>query len=768
MKKRTIMLGIAVCLFLAIGVLPINNSVADTEKDYIKGRPLTEEEIQQQENLEPQLREIIQFDDKRITLENEPQTNLKRSRSSAVAKYDLRDRSYAGYVKVKNQEETGLCWAFAVTTAAEISHFHQQAASGEAISKVEFSPIHLGYFLYHRVDDRLGNTGSDKNIGTIDYKDVGGNNFMTIQALAGWIGFTAESKVPFELRNNDSFSNRLAYDDDYILENAQFIGNSDKTAMREEVKTAIAEKGSVVADMYYDRNYLENSTMAYKTNMSPEYNNHIITIVGWDDNYSKENFLANKRPANNGAWIVQNSYGAEWGDGGYFYVSYEDSSIADPMLMDVQEADTYDYNYQYDGNANPAAVTIPDGAKMANVYTVPSGYPYQYLKAIGFTTANQDKTSYNISIYTGVTGTGRPTNGTKACSFTVTTENEGFHSFKLPKTITLKSGMKYSIVVTMQTDTDFGVESSYDYGWVRFTSGHKKYQSYCYVPSYGWDDLYYDRVCARIKGFATETKPVDISKAQATLSTLYYRCTGEQRRPLPTVKYNGKYLKEGEDYTLKYGTNKYPGYAYIYITGKGEYTGKLTKTFYISRVSGLKVKNYDTDSLTLTWTKQSNVTGYKIYKYSSGEYKYVGTVKGADNNVYTVKRLSPGRGYSFKVRAYKKDNGKIYDGIQSGYMSAPTQPERTTITKLTTGTTHYVSAYWSRRTCTGYQVKIARNSSFTSYDRIYKVTSYKTTSKKITGRTKGKYYYVKVRPYKTYGGKTVYGSWSYYKKIKCR
>ena len=51
--------------------------------------------------------------------------------------------------------------------------------------------------------------------------------------------------------------------------------------------------------------------------------NHEVAIVGWDDNYSRTNFR-NYASIGDGAWIVKNSWGSNWADNGYFYVSYYD------------------------------------------------------------------------------------------------------------------------------------------------------------------------------------------------------------------------------------------------------------------------------------------------------------------------------------------------------------------------------------------------------------------------------------------------------------
>lgn len=102
--------------------------------------------------------------------------------------------------------------------------------------------------------------------------------------------------------------------------------------------------------LYYDREsawgvYGDDSYNYYDTNRAGS--GHAIMIVGWDDNFSKDNFKYGNKPAHDGAWLVRNS----WGDyKDYFWMSYDTVSLLDTAwAFDVTGADNYDNNYQLDG-----------------------------------------------------------------------------------------------------------------------------------------------------------------------------------------------------------------------------------------------------------------------------------------------------------------------------------------------------------------------------------------------------------------------------------
>lgn len=94
------------------------------------------------------------------------------------------------------------------------------------------------------------------------------------------------------------------------------------------IKHKIKENGSVMAAIGLPSSGMTDSSYYSAENASFNYNNteqagnsyHAFSIVGWDDDFSKDKFLI--KPEKNGAWICKNSYGTDYGKGGYFYLPY--------------------------------------------------------------------------------------------------------------------------------------------------------------------------------------------------------------------------------------------------------------------------------------------------------------------------------------------------------------------------------------------------------------------------------------------------------------
>ena len=260
----------------------------------------------------------------------------------------------------------------------------------------------------------------------------------------------------------------------------------------------------------------------------------------------------------------------------------------------------------------------------------------------------------------------------------------------------------------------------------------------------------------------------DISKVKiATIASQSY--TGTVKTPAPVVTYNGTTLKKGVDYTLRYQNNINVGTATVFIDGiSPKFYGTTSKTFKINpkKVSGLKTTKRTSSSITLSWTAQDNVTGYQIY--DTVAKKIVKRIEDKNTRTYTRTGLTSGKEYRYQVRAYANVNGVIYYGLYSSITYTYTTPKIPAL-KLTT-TSKTVKASWTKVSgVSGYEIQRSTKSSFSGAGTTRLSSS--TVSKKYTGLTKGKTYYVRIRSYKNIkvNGKTVkaYSSWKTL-KIKCK
>lgn len=602
---------------------------------------------------------------------------LMADRAVTPSSYDARE---AGLVSsVKNQAGWGVCWAFSAVTTAESAY---KRLNG---TEKDLSETQLVHFFYN--DDIAGPDGglegdAVKSIGEPPTQR-GGNSIFTTFAMARWTGIADEAADSSLVFPNDTSSNELsipgqfAYTDAMHLENAYWISMQDA----DSVKKAIMEYGTVGISYYYDarldsdpyKEIIDNTYAGPAVYYNPYIDsiNHAVAIVGWDDSFDRNQFsytyqnaylidqgYAPDLPEKNGAWLFKNSWGPGIGDGGYFWISYEDLSIKDgtAFAFDFGNADNYDHNYQYDGSAGAQAMGGGTTKTAAAAYTA-KGMQEVAAVGVGFASAS---TSYTVNVYKDLTDPSNPESGTLAATATGKTSFEGFYTIELDDPVIVEEGERFSVVVTARNPGGAGifVDTTYQNGdWIGFTAKVNKNETF-YKSGSRWEDAAaypYGAFTFRIKAYTNDFK-VDITEADRVITRdmvsdvpdqIY---NGASSEPLPLVVFDGQPLIKDTDFAVAYQDNDKTGTAKMVITGIGGYTGSAEITFNIVKKTldagmlSARDWNYDGaqhDTLVVKNGEQVMKEGedytVKYNKTPLNAGKYTATVTGKGNYSGTAK-----------------------------------------------------------------------------------------------------------------------------------
>lgn len=389
--------------------------------------------------------------------------------------YDLRDEGCV--TPVRNQGSEGMCHAFAAVGACE-SNILKQGFETDA-DNLDLSEGQLGYFLYtlqkDPTDPLYGDYLNAPNKGS-----SGGNGLLAAAGLAEGFGLEEEKYCKYESFGS-GYSEYSRYAGQYRLRTCENISRVNDEESRSAIKSWLMESGGVSVAFCSQRLiYYDNGTSYsyYAENKSfYEDANHAALIVGWDDDYSTENFSPTSRPSNSGAWLVKNSYGADLFDDGYFWISYEDPSMGSFCRYIVEKVSSYDDIYEYDGSGY---ITAYNFGAAANIFTAENDCT---LTDVSFymPAGNPSGTNYNVTVYRIRENTATPTDGEVIGSAAGKASHSGYMTVPLDTQAELKKGEQFSLVLTMSHKnpnyitylpieekyairTDFSIECLADHG----------------------------------------------------------------------------------------------------------------------------------------------------------------------------------------------------------------------------------------------------------------------------------------------------------------
>lgn len=435
------------------------------------------------------------------------------------ASYD--SRASGSVTSVKNQGSFNTCWAHSAMASLESASISSLGHS----TSFNLSESHIAYFVYHRdnIADPLGNlTGDSVRLYKSDIQqttakelsEFGGNDEFTTAALFNWIGAASETAFPYSnLENNIAPFGSSAFNSLVKLKDAYFVSFADQ----DEIKALLMEYGAASVSIYWNAANYNSSKYAYfyKSGTNP---NHAVTLVGWDDNFGASNFNS-PYPQNKGAWLCKNSWDSTWGNNGYFWVSYYDTSLTGLSLGTYknyaafyipESTEKYEYNYQYDGTAATGAFSSPGSNTIygANVFTAKGS---QLLKAVGISNMHNTNVSYEVSIYNNLPSNyTSPISGTLVTSQTGSLTYSGLHTIPLNNPVKLANGNRFSVVVKLiDPSGDAGIDTTYTVNLVNGNLTLKNINSIAAKQSYlssngsSWTDLASYDENARIKAFTS-------------------------------------------------------------------------------------------------------------------------------------------------------------------------------------------------------------------------------------------------------------------------
>ena len=441
------------------------------------------------------------------------------------------DRCYVP--PVRQQNPFGTCWGFAATAASEISILGSILDyDPDAWKTIDLSEKQMVYFSHVPLaDENNPQNGEGLMTEGKDAKSIyntGGYPFLAASAYAQGIGPSNEDSEAYgdlfryygkekntiqryimgEYRNfcysdTDDWSipEEYRFARDYYLKESVLLpspaheGALGPYAYNPEANRLIKEqlllkRGVTIGfmadvsrpdqDLSETGVYLNNVTWAHYT-WETQFANHAVTIIGWDDKYPKENFLAEHQPPGDGAWLVRNSWGSgeeefpdcgemNWGipvqkkdengdpvydengdpvmvGSGYFWLSYHDRSLSTPESFVFWDSVAPEYIDQHDylQVTDVKCEKHDEPVKTANVF---AGGHARVLTEISCMTADLD-TEVNYSVYLLCDDFDSPEEGLCVSSGSARFPYGGYHRIQLEDQVFIQSRQAYAIVLEM-------------------------------------------------------------------------------------------------------------------------------------------------------------------------------------------------------------------------------------------------------------------------------------------------------------------------------
>lgn len=385
-----------------------------------------------------------------------------------------------GLPEARNQGAFNTCWAFASIGALEANYKAQKmTVLGD---NPDLSELHMAWFAYKDADSNsslndteeciLNQRGSAKKAEALLNRGIAPVNESDMNySAAGTIPSESDAKIEAFLNGrsaNDFKKVRISLKDNENIQIDKFAEEVNPNTVP-DMKRFIMTNGAVYFQYYDDKDGYHNDTFYSKNR---QYGNlHAALLVGWDDNYPRENFNPENRPDKNGAWLVRNSKTPH-----YFWMSYSQSEKAQNDRYGIEQ-DGYVFTVREesediaDNVSDDKGLDVKEHDENGRTKNISS----QWSAAIFHSDRNEDLTRINFkttdnnakyTIFVNNLGKNKPTDPGKAEEALETGEisHSGSHTIDLASPVSLCKGDYYSVIIKMELNSNYdyptGVEAS--------------------------------------------------------------------------------------------------------------------------------------------------------------------------------------------------------------------------------------------------------------------------------------------------------------------